>query len=233
MQVEIFSDVVCPWCYIGKRRFEQALADFPHRAEVEVTWRSYELDPTAPVGGGGPVIDSLAEKYGVSPEQVRASQANITEVAASLGLDYHLEDSVRGSTLQAHELLHLAHDRGLQDALKERLLRAYFTEGESPFDAETLVRLAAEAGLDPDEAATVLADRTYAPAVADDLELARAFGIRGVPFFVIDRAFGVEGAQPAELIREALDQAWAASHPLTMVASEAADAACVDGACAV
>ena len=92
MQVEIFSDVVCPWCYIGKRRFEQALADFPHRDEVEVTWRAFELDPTAPVGGGSPVIDSLAEKYGVSVEQIRASQANITEIAASVGLEYHLED---------------------------------------------------------------------------------------------------------------------------------------------
>ena len=236
MQVEIFSDVVCPWCYIGKRRFEQALADFPHRDEVEVTWRAFELDPTAPVGGGAPVIDSLAAKYGVSVEQIRASQANITEIAASVGLEYHLEDSVRGSTLQAHELLHLAHDRGVQDALKERLLRAYFTEGEAPFDAETLVRLAADAGLDPDEASTALAQRTYAQAVADDLELAHAFGIRGVPFFVIDRAYAVEGAQPAELIREALDQAWTASHPLTMVTSPASaseDAQCVDGTCAV
>ena len=181
------------------------------------------------------MIDSLAERYGVSVEQIRASQANITEIAASVGLEYHLEDSVRGSTLQAHELLHLAHDRGVQDAVKERLLRAYFTEGEAPFDAETLVRLAADAGLDPDEAATALGDRTYAQAVADDFELARSFGIRGVPFFVIDRAFAVEGAQPAELIREALDQAWTASHPLTMVTSPASadDAQCLDDTCAV
>jgi predicted DsbA family dithiol-disulfide isomerase len=129
----------------------------------------------------------------------------------------------------------------VQDALKERLLRAYFTEGASPFDAETLVRLAADAGLDPDEAATVLSDRTYAKAVADDLELARAFGIRGVPFFVIDRAYGVEGAQPAGLIREALDQAWAAAHPLQMVTTSGStdsadstdDVACVDGSCAI
>jgi predicted DsbA family dithiol-disulfide isomerase len=210
MQVEIWSDVVCPWCYIGKRHFEEALASFAHRDEVEVTWRSFQLDPTAPVGDGGPTSEILAERYGVSGQRVAEMQARVTDVAAKAGLDYHLERTHSGSTLDAHQLLHLAHERGVQDAVKERLLRAYFTEGESLFDHETLVRLAADAGLDPEEAAHVLAEGTYADAVQADLALARSFGIRGVPFFVIDRALAVEGAQPAEVLRDALEQGWAA-----------------------
>jgi predicted DsbA family dithiol-disulfide isomerase len=231
MQVEIWSDVVCPWCYIGKRHFEQALEGFAHRDDVEVTWRSFQLDPTSPQGGGGLTSVVLAEKYGVTAERVVEMQAHVTNVAAKAGLDYHLELTQTGSTLDAHQLLHLAHERGRQDAVKERFLHAYFTEGESLFDHDNLVSLAADAGLDRDEAARVLAEGTYAEAVQDDLRLARDFGIRGVPFFVIDRAFGVEGAQPVEVLRDALDQAWTAAHPLTLVTSAAAS--CVDDSCAI
>jgi predicted DsbA family dithiol-disulfide isomerase len=231
MQVEIWSDVVCPWCYIGKRRFEQALAGFAHRDEVEVTWRSFQLDPTSPVGGGGLTSEVLGSRYGVSAERVAEMQAHVSDVASQVGLDYHLDRTRSGSTLDAHQLLHLAHERGVQDAVKERLLRGYFTQGESLFDHETLVRLAADAGLDRDEASRVLAEGTYADAVQADLALAGSFGIRGVPFFVIDRAIGVEGAQPAEVLRDALDQGWAAAHPLTLVTSPDG-AACADGSCA-
>lgn len=233
MQVEIWSDVVCPWCYIGKRHFEEALAAFPHRDDVEVTWRSFELNPASPVGGGELTSELLAGRYGLSPERVIEVQANVTEVAARAGLDYHLELTHTGRTLDAHQLLHLAHDRGIQDAVKERFLHAYFTEGESLFDHADLVRLAADAGLDPAESARVLAEGTYAQAVQDDLALARSFGISAVPYFVIDRAYGVEGAQPSAAILGALEQAWAAAHPLTLVPTSGADVVCADGSCAV
>ncbi len=232
MQVEIFSDVVCPWCYIGKRRFEQALERFPHAGEVQVTWRSFELDSAAPRGTGGPTLPALARKYGMTQAHAAEMQAHMTEVAAEVGLDFHLDLTRKGNTVDAHRLLHLAAEHGVQGQVKERLLKAYFTEGRPVFTHADLARLGAEAGLDADVAARALADGSYATEVAADLDLARSFGISGVPFFVVDRAYGVSGAQPAQALLQVLEQAWAASHPLTMV-STGSGGTCDDGSCVV
>src|ERR1700716_1410893 len=162
MNIEIWSDVVCPWCYIGKRRFETALSQFAHRADVEVAWRSFELDPSAPARRTGDSAERLAAKYGMSREQAVASQDRLTQMAAQEGLAFHFDQAQSGNTFDAHRLLHLAAERGVQDAGKDRLFRAYFSEGEAIGEAETLVRLAAEVGLPSKEAENVLASDTYA-----------------------------------------------------------------------
>jgi predicted DsbA family dithiol-disulfide isomerase len=231
VRVEIWSDVVCPWCAIGKRRFEAALARFEHAGDVEVRWRSFELDPTAPRVVEGGATRRLADKYGVPLEQAEAMQRRVTEAATAEGLDFRFDRARPGSTVDAHRLLHLAADRGVQGELKERLLRAYFTDGEPIGDRDALVRLAAEVGLDAAEAARVLDSDAYLGEVRADQAEARALGITGVPFFVLDRAYGVSGAQPADVLLEALRTAWAAAHPLTVVAGPGE--ACTDESCAV
>jgi predicted DsbA family dithiol-disulfide isomerase len=208
LAVEIWSDVVCPWCYIGKRRFENAVAQFEHREEVLVRFRSFELDPNAPETVEGTPAERLAEKYGTSVEQIEASQAQLTAMAAAEGLEYHLDRTQSGNTFDAHRLLQLAADRGVQPAVKERLMRAYFTESLPVGDHETLVRVVAEAGLDADEARATLESDRYADAVREDEQLAQRIGIQGVPFFVLNRRYGVSGAQPAELLVQALERAW-------------------------
>jgi predicted DsbA family dithiol-disulfide isomerase len=213
LSIEIFSDVVCPWCYIGKRRFEAALARFPHRDDVEVTWRSFELDPDAPREPQGPPAERLAAKYGMSVEQAEQLNAQVTETAAQDGLEYHLDRAQGGNTFDAHRMIHLAASHGLQDEAEERLMRAYFGEGEAISDPETLVRLVAEAGVDAGEARAVLAGDDYADAVREDEELATRLGVRGVPFFVLGRRYGVSGAQPAEALLQALEQAYAEQVP--------------------
>lgn len=228
MQVEIWSDVVCPWCAIGKRRFEAALAGFEHREDVDVRWRSFELDPAAPRSVPGGATQRLADKYGVSLEQARAMQQRVVDAGAGDGLSFRFDSAKPGSTVDAHRLLHLAAERGVQGAVKERLLRAYFTEGEPIADAPTLVRLAGEAGLDPAEAAAVLDSDAYTAEVRADQAEARALGIQGVPFFVLDRKYGVSGAQPAEVLLEVLRQAWAAAHPLPVVAAGGQGEVCAD-----
>ena len=206
MQVEIWSDVVCPWCYVGKRRFESALAGFDHAEDVEVVWRSFELDPNAPVRRGS-TAEHLARKYGWSAEQVAASHERLTRLAAAEGLEYHLDETQGGNTFDAHRLLHAAREAGLQDALKERFMRAYFTEGEPIGERAVLARLASEVGVP--EAGEVLESGGFADGVRADEHEAGALGIHGVPFFVVDRRYGIEGAQPSDLILEALRQAWA------------------------
>jgi predicted DsbA family dithiol-disulfide isomerase len=218
MDVEIWSDIACPWCYVGKRRFEAALAAFEHRDAVRVTWRSFELDPAAPAERAGDRAAHLAEKYGSSLEQAQAMQAQMTEVAADEGLDFRFDLARDGSTFDAHRLLHLAAAHGRQDALKERLMRAHLTEGELISDAGTLTRLAADAGLPADEVAELLAGDAYADAVRDDERTAAVLGISAVPFFVVDRAFGAAGAQPPEALHALLEQAWEARTPLAVVA---------------
>ena len=208
MTIEIWSDVVCPWCYVGKRRLEHALEQFAHRDQVELTWRSFQLDPSAPPQRTHSSAEHLAAKYGMSVEQARETNAQMTEMAAGEGLEYHLDRTRGGNSFDAHRLIHLAAAHGRQDEMKERLMRAYFTEGEPLGDKEILVRLASEAGVDAREARAALDGEAYADAVHADEELAARIGIRGVPFFVLDRRYGVSGAQPAELLLQALDQAW-------------------------
>jgi predicted DsbA family dithiol-disulfide isomerase len=207
MHVEIWSDIACPWCYVGKRRFEAALARYLHRDEVEVTWRSFELDPSAPRERDGDAAGHLAEKYGTSREQAEGMHRQMTEVAAGDGLEFRFDLARGGNTFDAHRLLHLAHAHGRQDAMKERLMRAYLTEGEAIGDPAALERLAAETGLPAGEVREVLASDRYADQVRDDERTASALGIAAVPFFVVDRAIGAAGAQPPEVLLELLERA--------------------------
>ena len=206
MQVEIWSDVVCPWCYLGKRYFEQALERFPHRDEVEVIYRSFELDPSAPSGVTTPTVEALASKYGLGLEQAREAQRQMERRAAQAGLTFRMEDLRSGNTRDAHRLLQLARARGRQAELAERLHRAYFTDQASIFDHPSLAGFAADVGLDRDEALAALAGGEYGEAVEADEEMARSFGVSGVPFFVIDRRYGISGAQPAETIAAVLER---------------------------
>jgi len=209
MQVEIWSDVVCPWCYLGKRRFEQALAGFAHRDEVTVVHRSFELDPLAPAGVTTPTVDMLASKYRMTVEQAISAQREMEQRAAQDGLTFNLDGLRSGNTRDAHRLLQLAKARGRQAELDERLHRAYFTEQTSIFDHASLTELAADAGLDPGEVRSVLAGDDYTDEVETDEAMAQALGANAVPLFVIDRRYGISGAQPAELIGQTLDKAWA------------------------
>jgi predicted DsbA family dithiol-disulfide isomerase len=231
MEVDIFSDVVCPWCAIGKRRFEAALERFDHQEEVDVHWRAFELDPSAPASSDVDVATHLAEKYGMSRAQAIASQERLADLAAAEGLEFHFERTKRANTFDAHRLLHYAREVGLQDALKEHLFHAYFTDGEEIADYPTLVRLARDVGLDADKTAEVLESGWYAAEVRADEADARRLGVTGVPFFVIDRRYGISGAQSPEKILQVLDEAWAKAHPL-VVSSELGER-CEDGSCPI
>ncbi len=206
---------MCPWCYLGKRRLETALGQFQHRDEVEVLWHSFELDPGAPQHRDEPPAEHLQRKYGMSADQVKASWARLTALAAAEGLDYRLETTQGGSTLDAHRLIHLAREHGLQDAVKERLMRAYFSEGAAIGDPDTLARLGVDAGLPADEVAQTLAGDRFTAEVRDDEHRAQLLGITGVPFFVIDERYGVSGAQSADHLLAALNAAWAERVPAT------------------
>jgi predicted DsbA family dithiol-disulfide isomerase len=211
LRIDIWSDIACPWCYVGKRRLEAALAAFEHRDAVTVIWRAFELDPAAP-RSIDPAISyaaRLARKYGSSVAQAEEMIRRMTETAAADGLEFHFERIRPGNTFDAHRLLHLAGERGKQDALKERLFRAYLGEGEPIGEPAALARLAAEVGLDPTEVQAVLAGDAHADAVRADEETARRLGIRGVPFFVLAGRYAVSGAQPAAALRDVLATAWA------------------------
>jgi predicted DsbA family dithiol-disulfide isomerase len=215
MQVEIWLDIVCPWCYLGKRRFEHALESFDHRDEVSVVYRSFELDPSAPPGVTTPTIELLASKYAMTAEQARDAQQAMEQRAAGDGLEFRMSGLRSGNTRDAHRLLHLAKARGRQAELTERLQRAYFTEQGSIFDHAALTGLGVEAGLDRDEVTRVLAREEYGDAVDTDEQMAQALGTTGVPLFVIDRRYGISGAQPPEVIVQAMEQAWADAHAAT------------------
>ena len=207
MKVEIWSDVVCPWCYIGKRRFETALDRFEDADGVEVTWRSFQLNPDYPAGARETHDAYLAHKLGVSPAQVEQLNDRVVALAAAEGLDYHFETYVTVNTFDAHRVTHLAKALGLGLPIHERFLRAQLVEGEILDDPDTLVRLAAEVGVPEAETRRVLLSDAYAAEVRADIDEARAIGVNGVPFFVIDRRYGISGAQPAELFLEALQAA--------------------------
>jgi predicted DsbA family dithiol-disulfide isomerase len=208
MLVEIWSDLVCPWCYLGKRRIEAALEQFEHVDRVDLLWRSFELEPNAPKFAESR-RSLLLSRYGMTAEQAAERDAQMTALAAEAGLEYRPDLAQLGNTFDAHRVLHAARAAGLQAQAKERLLRAYFTEGRRLTDAGTLVELAADAGLDPEAARTALADGSFGEDVRDDEREAAAIGITGVPFFVLNRRYAVSGAQPSELLLQALERTWA------------------------
>jgi predicted DsbA family dithiol-disulfide isomerase len=207
MRVDIWSDIVCPWCYIGKRRLEHARAAFPNRTRVEVRHRAFQLNPGAPKGQTSSRRAHLMGKYGWSEAQAEAMDTRMERLAAADGLEYRLGGGVTGNTFDAHRLVHLARDRGREDETLERLYRAYFTEQRSIFDGESLLALAVDAGLDGAEVRRMLESDAYAAAVAEDIREAAALRVSGVPFLVIDNQYAVSGAQSVDVFTEALTRA--------------------------
>ncbi len=205
--VEVWSDVVCPWCYIGKRHLEAAIDAFRLRDEVSVVWRSYELDPDGPPRRHQSMAEVIAHKYGMTADQATAANARLTRLAAEVGLDYHLDDVVMGNTFDAHRLIHLAASVGRADPMGERLMAAYFTEGVAIGERDSLIAQAEQVGLDRDQVAAVLDGDGCADAVRADQRAAAELGVTGVPFFAIGGRLGVSGAQPPEVLLRALERA--------------------------
>jgi predicted DsbA family dithiol-disulfide isomerase len=214
--VEIWSDIVCPWCYIGKRRFEEALARFEHAGEVQIRWRSFELDPNAPARRSGGGAEHLAAKYGMTVADARARLENMNELAAAEGLDFDLGHTQGGNTFDAHRLVHLGYSKDAETgaATKEALLKSYFSELQPIGEPDVLIKAGIEAGLDSGEVSEVLATDRFADEVRHDEMDAARLGCTGVPFFVFDRAFAVPGAQDSETFLVTLRRAWERSHPV-------------------
>ncbi|WP_291798834.1 DsbA family oxidoreductase [Brevibacterium sp.] len=212
MNIDIWSDIACPWCYIGKRRFEKALAAFPHRDEVTVAWHSFQLDPSLPAHYDGTEAQYLSTRKGMPEEQVRQMFAHVREQAAGEGLDYDFDSLVVANSVRGHQLLHLAKEQGLAGEVKEALLSAHFEHGTDIGDTEALVRIGVRAGLDEQTVRDELVSGSRIRAVEADIDEAAALGIRSVPTFVLDMTFAVSGAQPVEVFTAALDRAWQASH---------------------
>ncbi|HLP97787.1 MAG TPA: DsbA family oxidoreductase [Sideroxyarcus sp.] len=211
MKIEIWSDVICPWCYIGKHRFEQALAGFAQRDQVQVIWRSFELDPNAPPQYPVTLEEMLAQKYRVSPQEAAAMNARVTALAKEIGLEYRLSSARPGNTFDAHRLLHFATARQQGERATERIMQAYFCESLPVGDRAALAKLAPEFGLAESEVLEMLQSDAYAQEVRADEARAAALGITGVPFFVIDGNSGISGAQPVEVFAQVLQGARADS----------------------
>jgi len=212
MQVEIWSDVICPWCYIGKRRFEAALADFPHKQDVQVIWRSFELDPKSPSQYSETLIEMLSRKYNVSLQEAESMNTRVSTLAKQVGLEYRLSEARPGNTFDAHRLLHLAAAHELEDPAMERIMHAYFCESLPVGDRTALARLATEFGISTKDALEMFESDAYVDAVRADEARASELGISGVPFFVIDGKVGISGAQPVEVFADALKANHQTSH---------------------
>lgn len=208
MKIEVWSDFGCPFCYIGKRRLERALESFSHRDEIELVYRSFELDPGAPKDTESSIHELLAVKYGLSLEQAQESNCNVAQQAQTEGLTYNFDTIIPTNTFDAHRLAHYAGEQGKAKEMTERLFRAYFTDSLHIGDWDTLVRLAEEVGLEGTAVREVLEQDTYADVVREDENEARRLGIRGVPFFVLRGKYAVSGAQPLEIFQGALLRAW-------------------------
>jgi predicted DsbA family dithiol-disulfide isomerase len=240
VRIDIWSDVVCPWCYIGKRRLERALADLSSAGsiggpdQVEVVYHSFLLDPSAPTEPTETAQEMLARKYRMTPDQAAQAQARVIALAADEGMHWRHEASPYVGTGDAHRLLHLAAEEGMQAELKEALLHAYFGEARNVGDHDVLREVATGVGLDAARVEEVLAGTGYADAVEADIAQARAYGATGVPFFVIDQKYGVSGAQPVEVFAQVLERAWAESHPVLQTVPGAAEAdACGPDGCPI
>ncbi|OIK06615.1 disulfide bond formation protein DsbA [Bacillus sp. MUM 116] len=239
MKIEVWSDFVCPFCYIGKRRLEEALSQFPNQDEVEVEFKSFELDPNSPKNIDKSIHEVLASKYGMSIEQAKQANQGVGQQAAGVGLTYHFDTMKPTNTFDAHRLAKFAKEHGKEAEVTEKLLQAYFTEGKNIGDYETLADITASAGLDRQQALTALQDQTaFANDVRIDEAIAQQYGISGVPYFVINQKYAISGAQPTETFLGALQQVWqeetAAPVVLKDLSTEsAADATCTDGSCGI
>ncbi len=214
MKVEIWSDVVCPFCYIGKRKFEKALNAFEEKDNVEIVWRSFQLDPDLEFVPGQSVHEYLAQRKGVSVEKGKEMNDYMSKVAKEVGLDYNFDIAVLNNTMDAHRLLHLAAKHGLQSEMKERLFSAYYTEGKNIGDIDTLIVLAKELGLEGEDVRTVLESDAFKKDVELDQHTAQQIGARGVPFFVFNDKYAVSGAQPSEVFAQVLEKVWEEEKPV-------------------
>ena len=229
MKVEIWSDVMCPFCYIGKRKFENALNQFTHKDEVEVVWKSFQLNPEMKTDPKKNTIEHLAEAKGWSYQQAQEATQYVTDVAQKVGLTYNMDKAVVANSFDAHRFSHLAKQHGLQDAAEERLFKAYFTEGLNTADHSTLLQLGTDIGLDTEEVKTLLNSDLFADAVRQDIYEAQQVGVRGVPFFVLNEKYAVSGAQESDLFLQALNQTWAeTAQPIVVMEGEICD---IDGNC--
>lgn len=215
LRVDVWSDIACPWCYVGKRRLERALKDFPHAEGVKVVWHSFELDPAAPPERDPKVshAERIAKKYGISVQQAQQNSERLRDLARSENLSFDFEHIRSGNMFDAHRLVHLGKSRGRQDAVKERFLKAYLEEAALMSDHATLLRLAVEAGLDEGEVADVLASDAFVEQVRADEAQAHDLGISGVPCFVLDGRYAISGAQSPQVLLSALHQAWSEREP--------------------
>lgn len=236
MIVDVWSDVMCPFCYIGKRRFEKGLQQFAHKEQVQVVYRSFELDPNAPKDIVQDITTMLSNKYDMSYEQAVATNKQVEGQAAAEGLEYHLDTGIWTNSFDAHRLLHFAKQNGKEAELVELMFKSYFTDSKHIGDHETLASIAGEVGLSYDDALAMLASDQYAEDVRADEREARTIGVQGVPFYVINRKYAVSGAQASETFLEVLEKAWYEENPLVFLDTTSQDGdggICVDGSCSV
>lgn len=224
MKIEIWSDIVCPFCYIGKRKFEKALDGFGAKDNVEIVWRSFQLDPEMQPVAGQSVHEYLAMRKGVSPEKGKEMNDYMSGIAKEEGLEYNFDKAIISNTLDAHRLLHFAKTKGLQNEIKERLFKAYYTEGRNIGDQDTLAQLGQEVGLDATEIKSALQTDAYKQDVELDQYEANQVGARGVPFFVFNDKYAVSGAQPTDVFTQVLNKVWEEEKPVVLSATQLIDA---------
>lgn len=231
MKVEIWSDIVCPFCYIGKRKFEKALEDFEGKDKVNIIWRSFQLDPHMKFVPGQSVHEYLGKRKGTNTVTGKKMNDAMTAIAKEVGLVYDFDNAILNNTMDAHRLLHFAKTKGLQNQMKERLFKAYYTEGENIGDAQTLVKLAAEIGLPAAETKAILQAGTYRQQVLTDQHEAQQMGANGVPFFVFNNKYAVSGAQPAEIFTQVLNKVWEHEKPQLINETTASGVCTPEGIC--
>lgn len=234
MKIEIWSDVICPFCYIGKRNLETALEQFADQKNIEIVWKSFQLDPTIPEIANESHTEYLVKRKGMPAEQVQGMLANVTEMAKKVGLDYHLEKSVVVNSQKAHQLIQFAKSKKLGNEAEERLFKAFFTEGKNIADTETLVQLGKDFGLEESEIKANLENEKFKYEIAQDIQEAQKIGVTGVPFFVFDRKYAISGAQPTEAFLETLTKSfneWRKTNPETKLEVTEGNSCSVDGKC--
>ncbi|MBB5354790.1 protein disulfide-isomerase [Anoxybacillus mongoliensis] len=234
MKIEVWSDFVCPFCYIGKRRLEEALSSFPHRENVEIIFRSFELDPDVKKETPLNIHEMIAQKYGISVDEAKRANADIGKQAEALGLTFRFETMKPTNTFDAHRLAQYAKKKGKLHEVVERLFYAYFTESKQISDRNVLLELAEAAGLDRKEAEVVLDDGRYAEQVRHEEAIAAQLGVRGVPFFVLNQKYAISGAQPVEVFRQAIERVWTEEQQSSSLQSLAEEGkTCTDENCTI
>ena len=231
MKVEIWSDIVCPFCYIGKRKFEKALEDFEGEEKVNIVWRSFQLDPDMKFVPGQSVHEYLGKRKGTDTAGGKKMNDGMRATAKEVGLAYDFDIAIPNNTMDAHRLLHFAKAKGLQNQMKERLFKAYYTEGKNIGDTETLVKLAAEIGLPAAETTAILQAETYRLQVLEDQHKAQQIGVNGVPFFVFNDKYAVSGAQPAEIFTQVLNKVGEEEKPQLITDTTASGVCTPEGIC--